>query len=199
MSTLIEKIREDQLHARKNNIRPARSVLTTLLGEAEMVGKNDGNRQSTDAEVLRVISKFVQNAKDTITALPAGSEQIAVLQAEIDVLSVYLPAMLSQEQLDAVISARIAELGAKANPGSVIAHLKEHYPNQYDSKTIFDVVKGALKPAPVVASVPAGTDTGSTVDEVTPDIAPHSPESTPVPVTTTRAVTRGNRASRSTT
>lgn len=198
MSTLIEKIREDQLHARKNNIRPARVVLTTLLGEAEMVGKNDGNRQSTDAEVLKVISKFVQNAKDTITALPAGSEQIAVLQAEIDVLSVYLPAMMSQEQLDAVISARIAELGAKANPGSVIAHLKEHYPNQYDAKTIFDVVKEALKPVPVVASVPAGTDTGSTVDEVAHDDAPQSPELTPVPVTATRA-TRGNRASRSAT
>lgn len=41
---LIVKIKHDQLVARKNRDQIESTLLTTLIGEADMVGKNNGNR-----------------------------------------------------------------------------------------------------------------------------------------------------------
>ena len=49
---LINQIKSDALEARKARQTNTATLLTTLYSEASMVGKNDGNRESTDAEVL---------------------------------------------------------------------------------------------------------------------------------------------------
>ena len=51
---LIENLKEDQLIARKNRDQIKATLLTTLIGEAEMVGKNTGNRSPFDEEVVSV-------------------------------------------------------------------------------------------------------------------------------------------------
>jgi len=57
--TLMEQIKTAQVTARKTGAQEA-SLLTTLLGEAAMVGKN-ANRETTDQEVVAVVKKFVKN------------------------------------------------------------------------------------------------------------------------------------------
>ena len=63
--SLIEKIRVDQLASRKAAFNyPATNklqadLLTTLLGEEVMVGKNAGSRETTDAEVIAIVKKFI--------------------------------------------------------------------------------------------------------------------------------------------
>ena len=67
MSLIIE-IKSAQLAARKARDSFTASSLTTLIGEAEMVGKNAG-REVTDAEVVAVLKKFVKNIDETTTVL----------------------------------------------------------------------------------------------------------------------------------
>ena len=67
--TILESVKKAQLQARKEKRAVDASTLTTLIGEAEMIGKNDGNRASTDAEVVTVIKKFVKNIDETLTIL----------------------------------------------------------------------------------------------------------------------------------
>ena len=57
---LLNKIKADQLAARKAKDGLATALLTTLIGDAEMVGKNAG-RLVTDEEVVAVIKKFIKN------------------------------------------------------------------------------------------------------------------------------------------
>jgi hypothetical protein len=58
--SLIQTIKADQVQARKARSASA-SILTTLIGEAEMIGKNAGDRESTDEEVIAIIKKFIKN------------------------------------------------------------------------------------------------------------------------------------------
>lgn len=66
--SLIEQIKAKNLEARKAKLTAVVNVLTPLIGEAEMVGKNAGH-PVTDAEVVQMIKKFIKNLDETITAL----------------------------------------------------------------------------------------------------------------------------------
>jgi uncharacterized protein YqeY len=131
---LIDQIKSDNLAARKAHDSAKASLLTTLLGEAEMIGKNDGNRPTTDAEVQEVIQKFVKNNKLTITALKdVGAEQF---HKENEILAGYLPKMLSEDELKAVI----LSYGTK-NMGEIMKQLKTNHAGMYDGQMASKIAK----------------------------------------------------------
>jgi uncharacterized protein len=55
--SMMDKLRADLLTARKER-SDMTGLLTALVGEAAMIGKNNGNRETTDEEVLRIVKKF---------------------------------------------------------------------------------------------------------------------------------------------
>jgi uncharacterized protein YqeY len=102
--SLLQKIKADQLQFRKGRRTAEATLLTTLIGEAEQIGKNDGNRDTTDAEMTALITKFVKNQREVIKYID-NSEAPATLIAEdeIKLLSTYLPQSATREQIVAAI------------------------------------------------------------------------------------------------
>lgn len=132
--SLIEKIKQDQVAARINRNSLAANLLTTLIGEAEMVGKNAGNRASTDAEVVAVIKKFIKNAEETLDALVKARRYDEVVAQEIHILKQYLPQQLGEYELKAIAVGR-------ANMPDFMKYLKENYAGQYDGKLASTVAR----------------------------------------------------------
>ena len=68
-----------------------------------MNGIVDGARELTDAETLKVVAKEAKKRKEAIEAYQgAGREDLAAKEsAELVVLEAYLPAQLSDEEIDA--------------------------------------------------------------------------------------------------
>lgn len=87
---LIVKIKHDQLVARKNRDQIESTLLTTLIGEADMVGKNNGNRDPFDEEVISVVKKFLKGVNETI-AIPREiwSRCLSVREGTRDPGSIY--------------------------------------------------------------------------------------------------------------
>lgn len=146
---LIETLRRDQLTARKNKEADTASLLTTLISEAAMVGKNADNRESTDDEVLATIRKFVKNATETRTALMVGAgspDAIAKVDAEIAVLTGYLPQQLDQKQLT-----RLIEDFVERTPGAqmkdVMGFLSREHKGLYDGKAANGIATAVIKQA----------------------------------------------------
>ena len=132
--SLIEKIKQDQVAARVRRDGITANLLTTLIGEAEMVGKNAGNRASTDAEVVAVIKKFVKNAEETLAALKRANQYNEVIAVEIGILGRYLPQQLGEYELKAIAVGR-------ANMPDFMKYLKENYAGQYDGKLASTVAR----------------------------------------------------------
>lgn len=131
---LIDKIKTDNLAARKAHDSNKATLLTTLIGEAEMIGKNAGNRAPTDDEVVETIRKFVKNNKQTIEALAGvGVEKF---QFENDVLTEYLPKMLSEDELTEVIKSFDTK-----NMGEIMKQLKAKYAGVYDGAMASRIAK----------------------------------------------------------
>ena len=67
--SLLTQLKKDSMLARKAVDRVRATLLSTLIGEAEMVGKNAGNRESTDEEVQQMIRKFLKNNQEAVAVI----------------------------------------------------------------------------------------------------------------------------------
>ena len=142
--TIIETIKAQQLAARKARNAEAASSLTTLIGEAEAVGKNAGNRAPTDAEVTALVKKFVKNVEDTAcAALDRGlTERVALLEQERILYMSFLPTQMTEAEVAAAVAAIVAEVGPKI--GIVMKLLKERHEGTYDGAKASAIVKAAV-------------------------------------------------------
>jgi uncharacterized protein YqeY len=139
--SLITEIKADQITARKNRNAPMASLLTTLIGEAEMVGKNAG-REVLDAEVVATIKKFIKNIDETIKALGADDIRAQNAMDEKVVLEHYLPKQMTESELRAHVEEIVLTEGL--NMGKIMGVLKGRFEGRYDGKMASAVVKAVL-------------------------------------------------------
>ncbi|MDY0071195.1 MAG: GatB/YqeY domain-containing protein [Thauera sp.] len=143
--SLLDQLKKDSLTARKAGESVRISLLSTLIGEAAMVGKNAGNRDSTDEEVLQTVRKFLKNNQEA-TAVIKDPARLAVLEEESAVLASYLPPQASDEEVKAFIDSTVAGLADRSpkQMGVVMGALKARFGTNFDAKTANQWVKAAL-------------------------------------------------------
>lgn len=144
--TLIGKIKADQLQARKDRDSLKATLLTTLIGEASAIGKNDGNRDVTDAEVVAVIKKFIKGIDETLVYLGDNAPlQSKVVASEKGMLEVYLPKQLNAAQLKLIVDTLNDYAGVGLSKKFIMQFLKENHAGQYDGKLASAVIDEFLK------------------------------------------------------
>ena len=135
----MNEIRAKQLEARKTKSSLA-ALYTTLLGEAAAVGKNAGNRETTDAEVMAVVKKFIKGLDETVMALCKSVQTtevelaIDIAAAERAILEEFLPKQLTEDELHDMATGR-------GSMPDFMKYLKENYAGQYDGKLAATVAK----------------------------------------------------------
>lgn len=145
--SLMNTIRSKQIEARRAKDNITATLLTTLLGEAGMIGKNDGNRETTDSEVIAIVRKFIKNNEETMQHIqadnPSGYEG---LKQENALLGGLLPKQLSDDELRVIISNIKVELNAgPKDMGRIMARLRADYDGQYDGRVASTLVKEILQ------------------------------------------------------
>lgn len=132
----MEQIKAKQIAARKAGHTQDASLLTTLLGEAAMVGKN-ASRETTDAEVVAVVKKFVKNIDETVTALTTRGQNAGAFLAERAVLEQFLPVQMTEQAIQNVAAQ------FKSMP-EFMKFMKENYAGQYDGKVASTIAKAVF-------------------------------------------------------
>ncbi len=142
--SLYQQIKTEQLEARKAKITLHTNLYTTLLGEIQTAtaGLKNGSSEISDSDVLRVITKFIKNAKDSLALRPDNT----TVSLELKLLETFLPKQLTDEQLTAIIVEVKTQCHANLQPNAIIGfvmkHLKANYENQYDASKVKDIVLG---------------------------------------------------------
>jgi uncharacterized protein YqeY len=111
----------------------------------------DERIELNDAQVLAVVEKMIKQRKDSITQFEAGGRQdlADIEKSELVVLSAYMPAGLSDEEIAAEVKAAVAASGA-AGPqdmGKVMGILKPKLAGRADMTAVSAQVKQALSGA----------------------------------------------------
>jgi uncharacterized protein YqeY len=98
--------------------------------------------------VLAIIGREAKKRRESIETYTANDrpELAAAEQAELDVLSTYLPAQMDEEEIRAVVTQTVAEVGAEGpgDLGKVMGALMPKVKGKADGKQVNTIVRETL-------------------------------------------------------
>jgi uncharacterized protein YqeY len=152
--SLQERVQTDIAAAMRAGDSLRRDVLRMVASAAYNVEKREG-RPLTDDEYLAVLSREVKSRRESVEAFRAGGrEDLAVREeAEIAVITEYLPAALSEDEIRALIDEAIATTGATSprDMGKVMGWLVPRTRGRADGKRVSELVVQSLAGADLAA------------------------------------------------
>lgn len=151
--SLLQSIKDTQLAARKARDADTAKSLTTVIGEITSFAKGDGNREATDKDTIKFLTKFVNSAKENrgYASDFNNVEGFAVADREIKLYESFLPAAKPQMDTETLtlvvrnlVMKRATLEGATPKMGVIMADLKAAFEGEYDAKAASTIVKTVL-------------------------------------------------------
>ena len=145
--TLKERITEDMKTAMRSGEKDRLAVIR-LLQAAIKQREVDERIMLDDAQVTSVLEKMIKQRKESVVAFEKGgrADLVSKENAEIAVLQPYLPAQLSDAELDALIAEAIASTGAASikDMGKVMGVVKSKAAGKADMGAVGARIKAKL-------------------------------------------------------
>ena len=145
--TLKERITEDMKAAMRAS---EKERLSTIRMVQAAIKQREVDERITldDAQVIAVLEKMVKQRKESIAQFELGGrpDLAAKERAEIELLQAYLPAQLSEAEVDALIREAMAATGATSvkDMGKVMGVVKAKAQGKTDMGAVSARIKAAL-------------------------------------------------------
>ncbi|GAA0255577.1 GatB/YqeY domain-containing protein [Rhodanobacter caeni] len=147
--TLKQQLTDDMKTAMRGGDKHRLGVIRLMLAAIKQREVDDRVEQ-TDALVLATLEKMLKQRRDSISQYDAaGRDDLATIErAEMAVIETYLPAKLSEAEIDTLIDAAIAETGASSprDMGKVVAAVKDKAAGRADMAVVSGKIKARLAP-----------------------------------------------------
>ena len=135
--SVIEKLKTESMNLRKTRNPVAPSILFAL-SEIEKVGKNNGNRATTDDEAIKVIQKLIATIDENLKVATDDGRKIA-FNFEKQILMGVLPQMASDEEVRQLLKDVLGDETPK-NKGVAMKVIRDEYGAKVDMKRAGEIV-----------------------------------------------------------
>ena len=147
--SLMELLTADMKAAMKQGEKARLSVIRLVRGAVRQA-EIDGKKTLNDDEIINVIAKEVKMRRDSIEEFERGkrADLVEKTKAEIDILTPYLPAPLSPDEVKQIAEKAVAEVGAataKDIMGKVMRVLMPRIKGRADGKLVNEIIRSLLK------------------------------------------------------
>ena len=147
MSELKQAITEAMKNAMRAKEKTRLGTIRMILAELKRV-EVDERIELDDARILAILDKMNKQRRDSIEQYEsAGREDLAAIEREeMEVIATFLPAALSDEEIDALVDDAIAKSGASGmqDMGKVMGLLKPQLQGRADMGAVSKTVKAKL-------------------------------------------------------
>ena len=145
--SLKERITEDMKASMRSGDKERLAGIRLILAAIKQ-REVDERIQLDDTQVLAVLDKMIKQRRESITQFEAGgrADLVARESAELAVLQGYLPAQLSDAEVEGAIRAAIASTGATTmkDMGKVMAAVKPQVQGRTDMGALSARIKALL-------------------------------------------------------
>ena len=145
--SLKERITEDMKASMRSGDKERLAGIRFVLAAIKQ-REVDERIQLDDTQVLAVLEKMIKQRRESISQFEAGgrADLVAKETAELAVLLAYLPAQLSDAEVESAIRAAIASTGATTlkDMGKVMAAVKPQVQGRTDMGALSARIKGLL-------------------------------------------------------
>jgi uncharacterized protein len=144
---LKERITEDMKTAMRAGEKDRLATIRLIMAAIKQ-REVDERITLDDSQVLAAIEKMIKQRKEAITQFEAGgrADLVAKETAEIAILQAYLPAQMSEAEIEGVIAEAIASTGAASikDMGKVMAAVKAKAQGRADMGAVSARIKQKL-------------------------------------------------------
>ncbi|PDT42351.1 MULTISPECIES: GatB/YqeY domain-containing protein [Sinorhizobium] len=124
-------------------------LIQAAIKDRDIANRGQGKDQAGDDEIMQILAKMIKQREESARIYDEGGRPELAEQErqEITIINGFLPEQFSEEKVNELCAAVIAELGAQGlrDMGKVMNALKERYPGQMDFAKASSIVKELLK------------------------------------------------------
>jgi hypothetical protein len=145
--TLKTKLQSDMKSSLKGGDKNRLGVIRLMLAAIKQI-EVDERIELDDDRIIAVLDKMVKQRRESITQFDsAGRDDLsAIEQAELKIIQEYLPAALSEAEIDELVTQSIAATGAASikDMGKLMAALKPKLLGRADMGKVSQLIKSRL-------------------------------------------------------
>ena len=145
----IEDKLNEALKAKDKNTYPTLRLIVSAIKDAEIAGRSKGQKEIKDSDITGILKKMIKQRNESCELYKkAGrTELLENEKKEIDVINVFLPKQLNDEETKKICEEAIKSSGATSmkDMGKVMGVLKSKHADTLDFSKVSSVIKGLLK------------------------------------------------------
>jgi len=145
----IEEKLNAALKAKDKSTYPTLRLVVSALKDAEIASRTKGQKEMSDSEVTSILKKMIKQRNESCEVYKkAGRNELLENEIkEIEVISVFLPKQLSEEETKKICEEAIKSSGASSmkDMGKVMGILKSKNADTLDFSKVSLIIKNLLK------------------------------------------------------
>ena len=144
----IEEKLNQALKAKDKNTYPTLRLVVSAIKDAEIAGRSKGQKEMTDGDIIAILKKMIKQRNESCEVYKkAGRSELLENEIkEIDVISVFLPKQLSEEETKKICADVVKSVGASSmkDMGKVMGALKSKHSDTLDFSKVSLIIKELL-------------------------------------------------------
>lgn len=138
---IIDEIKKDNVQAMKDKNAIARTIYGVVVNKfmLQNIEKRKTGAEMTDADMVAILQKTIKELTEEAEnyAKVGNTAQVEEINAQKAILDKYLPQMMSEDEIKAVI----AGMEDKSMP-SIMKHFKANYAGKVDMQLVNKIARG---------------------------------------------------------
>ena len=136
------------LKAKDKNTYPTLRLIVSAIKDAEIAGRSKGQKEIKDSDIISLLKKMIKQRNESCEVYQkAGrNELLENEKKEIEVINVFLPKQLSDEETKKICQDTIKSVGASSmkDMGKIMGALKSKHADNLDFSKVSSILKGLL-------------------------------------------------------
>ena len=145
----IEEKLNKALKEKDKNVYPTLRLIVSAIKDAEIANRTKENKEISDSDMTAILKKMIKQRNESCDIYKkAGRLELLNNETkEIEIINVFLPKQLSDEETKKICEETVKSVGAVSmkDMGKVMGALKKNYFDTLDFSKVSPIIKELLK------------------------------------------------------
>ena len=145
--TIKDGIKEAMIKKDALRLTVLRNIYSTFMNE--MIAKKITTEELSDEDATAIVRRLIKQRKDSIDQFTKGARMdlVKTEEDEMKILEALLPKLMSREEVEKVVKAKVAEAGTidKTKLGQFMGGIMKELKGKADGMLVKEVLEGLVK------------------------------------------------------
>ena len=145
----IEEKLNQALKAKDKNTYPTLRLVVSAIKDVEIANRAKENKDMSNSDIMAILKKMIKQRNESCDIYnKAGRKELLDKEMkEIEIISIFLPKQLSEEETKKICEETVKAVGAKSlkDMGKIMGQLKSKYSDSLDFSKVNLIIKDLIK------------------------------------------------------